>query len=71
VQAQVTLAERALEDPSIPPSQELVVLASPEPGVPSIRPLEYIESSRVFISAEELAIIVAFRQALDNKDRIN
>lgn len=71
VQAQVTLAETALENPSIPPSQELVVLASPEPGVPPNRPLKSIEPSRVLISAEELAIIVAFRQALDNKDRIN
>jgi hypothetical protein len=56
-----------------PPSQELVVLTGPsEPGVPPIEPLERGRlPSRVKISAEELAIIVAFRQALDKKERVN
>lgn len=71
VQAEVAQAERAHEAPSILAAQELVVLAGPEPGVPPIRPLEPIEPSRILISAEELAIIVAFRQAIDNKDRVN
>jgi hypothetical protein len=40
-------------------------------GEPPIAPLEGQSPSLVRISAEELALIVAFRQALDNKDRIN
>jgi hypothetical protein len=39
--------------------------------VPPIRPLEPIEHSRILIPAEELTIIVAFRQAIDNKDCVN
>lgn len=56
-----------------PPSQELVVLSRPsESGVPPIEPLERGRSpSCVKILAEELAIIVAFRQALDKKERAN
>lgn len=39
---------------------------------PPIEPLEKGHSpSKVRISAEELALIVAFRQALDKKERVN
>jgi hypothetical protein len=47
------------------------VLARHEPGLSSIRPLEDIEPSRILITAEELAIVVAFKQAIDNKDCVN
>lgn len=72
--AEVAKAEVAhLENTANPPSQELVVLAAPAgPEVPPIQPIESDRSpSRVKISAEELAILVAFRQALDKKERIN
>lgn len=47
------------------------MLARSEPGVSPIRPLKDIEPSRIHITAEKLAIVVAFRQAIDNKDRVN
>lgn len=76
VAAELTVAESALDPPQNPPAQELVVLTGPitaaGSGVPPVGPLEANRSpSLVRISAEELALIVAFRQALDNKDRIN
>jgi hypothetical protein len=76
------LAEKAkaevahLEARPSPPSQKLVVSASPPSvaasEVPPIKPLESGRSpSRVCISAEELALIASFRQALDNKESVN
>jgi hypothetical protein len=74
VEAEVARAEVAHQ--VAPPAQELVVLAGPpggaESGAPPVEPLERGHSpSRVRISGEELALIVAFRQALDKKERIN
>jgi hypothetical protein len=73
VLAEVAKVEVAhLEGTANPPSQDLVVLASPGSGVPPIQPIESGRTpSRVKISAEELALIVSFRQALDRKERIN
>lgn len=74
VLVEVARAETAHQ--TVPPVQELVVLAGapggPELGMPPIEPLESGHSpSRIRISAEELALIVAFRQALAQKDRVN
>jgi hypothetical protein len=70
VQAEVAAAERALEPVPTLPSQDLVVL--PDPSGPPIEPLERGHSpSKVRISAEELDLIVAFRRALDAKERVN
>lgn len=64
------MAEGALDPTPAPPSQELVVLT--DPTGPPIEPLERGHSpSKVRILAEELAIIVAFRRALDAKERVN
>jgi hypothetical protein len=77
VVAEVARAEVAhLEANLHPPLQELVVLAGPPGGsdsaMPPVEPLEKGHlPSRVRIPAEELALIVAFRQALDNKDNVN
>jgi hypothetical protein len=72
VLAEVARAEVAhLEASPPPPSQELMVLTG-APGVPPIEPLDPGRSpSRVRISAKELALIVSFRQALDNKESVN
>jgi hypothetical protein len=60
-----------LEASPPPPSQELVVLTGTS-GVPPIKPLDTGRSpSRVRISAEELALIISFRRALDNKKSVN
>lgn len=77
VAAEVAQAEEAHKELNINiPSQELVVLTGPrggsETGVPPVEPLEKGHLPfRVRISAEELALIVAFRQALDNKESVN
>lgn len=65
-------AERALEPTPGPPSQEMVAVADPT-GPPLIEPIKrgHSRSPRVHISAEELALIVAFCRALDAKERIN
>lgn len=69
---EVARAERALEVPVTRPAQELVVVVGTSPEVPPVGPLESDRSpSLVRISVEELALIIAFRQALNNKDRIN
>jgi hypothetical protein len=70
--AEVARAERALEVPVTRPAQELVVVVGTNPEVPPVGPLESDQSpSLVRISAEELALIIAFWQALDNKNRID
>lgn len=73
VAAEVARAERAhLKSRPALPLQELVVLTGPQPGQPPIEPLESGHSpSRIRISSEELALIVAFRQAIVKKERIN
>jgi hypothetical protein len=77
VVAEVARAKVAhLEANPHPPSQKLVVLAGPlggsNSGMPPVKPLEKGHlPSRVRILAEELALIVAFKQALDNKDSVN
>jgi hypothetical protein len=76
VEAELAIAERAIVPPqNPPPSQQLVVLTGPitaaGSGEPPFVPLEGQSPSLVRIFAEELALIVAFWQALDNNDRIN
>jgi hypothetical protein len=47
-------------------------LEGPDLGLPLVEPLERgCSPSQLLISPEELAFIVAFRQALDQKDMIN
>jgi hypothetical protein len=75
VAEELAVAEKALDPSENPPAQELVVLTRPpaaaETGEPPIVPLEGQSPLLVCISAEELATIVAFRQAIDNKERVN
>jgi hypothetical protein len=70
VEAELALAKRALDPAPARPSQELVVV--PDPTGPPIEQVKRGHSpSKVRISAEELAIIVAFCRALEAKERVN
>jgi hypothetical protein len=69
VQAELALAKTAHLQRANNPAQELIVLAEPPPD--SEPPIAVNPFSRVRISAEELALIVSFRQALDEMNSIH
>jgi hypothetical protein len=69
VLAEVAAAETAHLQRSSNPAQELIVLAEPSPELEPSIPAN--PSFRVRISAEELALIVSFRQVLDARQSIH